>query len=161
MARGTATTGYMQHTFINIAFLLLVRFALFLEYGLNYGWNWINVASIAFVLGTIWLNPDIDSNRSYTYRMWTPFFRWYWYPYTAIMRHSGSSYFPLEVRRGIGHNLFIGTAIRILYASPLFVGINELVKLNTNQWLTIIVGIWLSDALHITVDFMFHRNSRG
>ena len=158
MARGTANTGYIQHTIINIAFLSLVRLVLFLQYGLNYGWNWINIVSVAFLIGTIFINPDIDSNRSYTYRMWTPLFRWYWYPYTAIMSHSGRSYFPLEVRRGIGHNLFLGTAIRLIYASPLSIGIQTGFRFDFKTWLLIFLGIWLADALHILIDFVFHMN---
>ena len=161
MNKGTASTGYLQHSIINIAFLSLARFVLFLEYGLNYGYNWINLVSIGFLISTLLLNPDIDSNRSHTYRAWTPLFRWYWYPYTATMRHSGHSYLPLEVWRGIGHNLFIGTAIRILYASPLFIGINKMVNFNLNNWLLICLGVWLADTLHIIVDAMFHKNSRG
>lgn len=101
------------------------------------------------------MNPDIDSDRSRTYRNWLI---GYWFFYAKKMPHKGRSYFPFEVQRGIGHNLFIGTGIRLIYASPLFVGINEMVKLNINQWLIIIAGIWFADALHIIVDFLFHRN---
>lgn len=164
MSRGTANTGYLQHTTINLFASAIIGIVIFTYYGSQ------SFHSIfwSMIFGTIFMNPDIDSNRSYTYRAWTPLFRWYWYPYTAIMRHSGQSYFPLEVLRGIGHNLFAGTAIRILYASPLFFGINELFNyislhslyyININ-WKLVCFGIWLADALHILVDFMFHRNSK-
>lgn len=156
MSRGTADTGYLQHTTINLFASTIIGIVIFTYYGAQtfHSIFW------SMIFGTIFMNPDIDSNRSRTYRAWF-ILRWYWYPYARFMPHSGRSYFPLEVRRGIGHNLFIGTAIRILYASPLFVGINEMVNLNLNNWLLIIVGIWLADALHVLVDYLFHKNSRG
>jgi uncharacterized metal-binding protein len=106
------------------------------------------------------MNPDIDSDRSRTYKNWL-FVRGYWYYYTKKMPHKGDSGFPLEVRRGIGHNLFIGTGIRLIYASPLFILTNGMVKLQFNNWLIVIAGIWFSDALHIIVDFLFHRNFKN
>ena len=165
MSRGTANTGYLQHTTINLFASAIIGIVIFTYYGAQafHSIFW------SMVFGTIFMNPDIDSNRSITYRMWTPLFRWYWYLYTYYMPHSGRSYFPFEVRRGIGHNLFIGTAIRILYASPLFVGVNELVNYLSLKllyypfeinWNLICFGIWLADALHIIVDAMFHRNKR-
>ena len=156
MSKGTAVTGWYFHTGFNLIASSLIGGIVCL----NYGEAVFYPLFIAMVFGTIFMNPDIDSNRSRTYRAWF-ILRWYWYPYARFMSHSGRSYFPLEVRRGIGHNLFIGTAIRILYASPLFVGINEMVNLNLNNWLMICFGIWLADALHILVDYLFHKNSRG
>jgi len=156
MSKGTANTGYLQHTTINLFASAIIGIVIFTYYGAQafHSIFW------SMIFGTVWMNPDIDSNRSLTYRMWTPLFRWYWYPYTMVMKHSGSSYPPLEVRRGIGHNVLLGTTIRLTYASPLFVGINKMVNLNLNNWLLICLGVWLADTLHIIVDAMFHKNSR-
>ena len=165
MSKGTAVTGFWQHTTINIFMSIAISSTVFYYYGAQS----FHPIFWSMIFATIWLSPDIDSNRSITYRAWTPLFRWYWYLYTYYMPHSGRSYFPFEVRRGIGHNLFIGTAIRILYASPLFVGVNELVNYLSLKllyypfeinWNLICFGIWLADALHIIVDAMFHRNKR-
>jgi len=157
MSRGTANTGYLQHTTINLFASAIIGIVIFTYYGSQtfHSIFW------SMIFGTIWLNPDlgnIGKNKSITYRMWTPIFSWYWHVYTYYMPHSGRSYLPFEVKRGIGHNLFIGTAIRILYASPLFYLVNKLVKFNINQILMICFGIWLADALHIIVDYLFHRN---
>ena len=159
MSRGTANTGYWEHTITNLIFLVGIRAVIGMSYGLNYGHGaGINIISTAFVFATIWMSPDIDSDRSLSYKAWF-FFSWYWWIYAYYMPHKGSSGFPLEVQRGIGHNLFWGTVIRLMYASPLFILIQAGFNFKLVTWLLIWFGIWLADAMHILIDFFFHMNN--
>lgn len=157
MSKGTANTGYYQHTTINIFMSNIVGIVVFIYYGVQS----FHLIFWSMLFGTVWLNPDlgnIGKNKSITYRMWTPLVSWYWNLYVEYLPHKGRSYPPLEVKRGIGHNFFLGTAIRLMYVSPLFIILNKLVKFNINQILLMALGIWIADALHIIVDAMFHKN---
>jgi len=170
MGRGTASTNFKVHTTINLvctlAIVLLLyakvfvncRFDLLLLWDYILNETWIQQGVFGVVFGTIWLNPDLDSDNSRTYKNWF-IFRGYWYPYTKFMAHKGDSHNLLgliDVKRGWGHNEFVGTGIRLILASPL--SLTEFWFHLGSGWLIIIAGIWIADCLHILVDMLFHRN---
>jgi uncharacterized metal-binding protein len=84
-------------------------------------WPWQGLAgsamaAAAFLLGGLWLSPDLDT-RSNATRRWGPL-RLLWWPYRTLLRH----------RSLISHTPLIGSAGRLLYLSVLVLGISWLAQ---------------------------------
>ena len=78
-----------------------------LPYGLLW-WPWLgplgtSVSTLAFLIGGLWLSPDLDTN-SRPYQRWGPL-RWLWWPYRKALRH----------RSLLSHTPVVGTLVRVGY----------------------------------------------
>ena len=85
--------------------LLALPFGLL--WGPGLGATGIAVASLAFLLGGLWLSPDLDT-RSNASRRWGPLRR-LWWPYRRLLRH----------RSLLSHGPVLGSAGRLLYLASL------------------------------------------
>jgi len=86
-----------------------------LPFGLLW-WPWLGgsgllTASLAFLLGGLWLSPDLDT-RSRPSCRWGPL-RLLWWPYRRCLSH----------RSLLSHGPLLGTAGRLLYLSVLLIGL--------------------------------------
>lgn len=80
--------------FTGVIFFVIVMIATKLD------WECMGCFTIAFVLGTFIISPDIDLGPN-KYSRWSRFFI---YPYSFIFKH-----------RGLSHSIFFGTLSRVLY----------------------------------------------
>jgi len=71
-------------------------------------------ATAAFLVGGLWLSPDLDT-RSNPSRRWGPL-RWLWWPYRRLLLH----------RSLWSHGPLIGSAGRLLYVALLALGLSAL-----------------------------------
>ena len=67
---------------------------------------------LAFLVGGLWLSPDLDT-RSNPTRRWGPL-RLLWWPYRRLLRH----------RSLLSHSPLLGTAGRLLYLLALVLGLH-------------------------------------
>ena len=67
------------------------------------------VVSLAFLIGGLWLSPDLDI-RSRASRRWGPL-QWLWWPYRRVLRH----------RSPLSHSPLLGTALRLGYLGGLLI----------------------------------------
>jgi uncharacterized metal-binding protein len=86
-------------------------YVLALPFGLLWG-PWlglpgITAGTLAFLIGGLWLSPDLDT-RSNPSRRWGVL-RLFWWPYRRLLRH----------RSPLSHSPFLGSAIRLLYLTAL------------------------------------------
>jgi uncharacterized metal-binding protein len=65
-----------------------------------YGWLPVAAGTVAYVVGTIWLSPDLDL-VSQPYMAWGPL-KWIWWPYMKLVPH----------RSWLSHGPIIGTLAR-------------------------------------------------
>ncbi|MEY3544920.1 MAG: hypothetical protein RLZZ106_802 [Cyanobacteriota bacterium] len=82
-----------------------------LPFGLLWG-PWLGLAGVtaaglAFLIGGLWLSPDLDT-RSNPSRRWGPL-RLLWWPYRQLLRH----------RSLLSHSPVLGSAGRLLYLAAL------------------------------------------
>ncbi|MBM5801763.1 MAG: hypothetical protein FJ077_13230 [Cyanobacteria bacterium K_DeepCast_35m_m2_023] len=82
---------------------------------------WLGLAGIAagalaFLIGGLWLSPDLDT-RSNPSRRWGPL-RLLWWPYQRLLRH----------RSLLSHSPFLGSAGRLLYVGTLIAGMAWLLQ---------------------------------
>jgi uncharacterized metal-binding protein len=64
-------------------------------------------AGLGFLLGGLWLSPDLDT-RSNATRRWG-LLRWLWWPYRKVLPH----------RSLFSHSPLLGTAVRLAYLAAL------------------------------------------
>ena len=120
-----------------------------------YGWSPTAVAVIAYLVGTVWLSPDLDL-VSQPYMAWGPF-KLIWWPYMKLVPHRG----------WLSHGPIVGTlariAVLVIYASIVttvlvFLGVvtpPEVQKaLRIDLWIpvAILVGLEVSATVHIALD---------
>ena len=117
------------------------------------------IGGIAFVIGGLWLSPDLDTN-SKVLKRWGVF-QIFWWPYQKSISH----------RSILSHGPFIGTIIRLTYVSCWILSIFILLKLfgtideleirklviekqfiNQTSLLVIFIGIEASAWLHLIKD---------
>ncbi len=117
------------------------------------------VAAGAFLLGGLWLSPDLDTHSNAT-RRWGPL-RLLWWPYRRLLSH----------RSLLSHSPLLGTGLRLLWlAAALTVacvalqplgapGPEELLQHGQALWhsqqallLTALVGLEASSWLHLLQD---------
>ena len=131
-----------------------------LPYGLLW-WPWLGplgtvVSALAFLIGGLWLSPDLDTN-SRPYQRWGPL-RWLWWPYRKALRH----------RSVLSHSPLLGTLVRVGYLTGLallLTGIahppasTDLLRWLQQQWsrperllLVALIGIEASAWLHLLQD---------
>lgn len=134
-----------------------------LPFGLLWG-PWLGppgiaTAALAFLLGGLWLSPDLDT-RSNPTRRWGPL-RLLWWPYRRLLRH----------RSLLSHSPLLGTSGRLLYLMALLLalcllgrplgapGPAELLALLRGLWqqqrdlgLAVLLGLEASAWLHLLQD---------
>ncbi|MFM8525183.1 MAG: DUF2227 family putative metal-binding protein, partial [Cyanobacteriota bacterium] len=101
-ACSTLASGYVHD---RATWLLALPFALLWWPWL--GWTGLLGGGLAFLIGGLWLSPDLDT-RSNPTRRWGPL-RWLWWPYRRLLRH----------RSLLSHSPLLGTAGRLLYLAAL------------------------------------------
>ncbi|MEY4431717.1 MAG: hypothetical protein RLZZ533_1653 [Cyanobacteriota bacterium] len=84
-------------------------------------WPWLGpagsiAAGLAFVLGGLWLSPDLDT-RSNPTRRWGPL-RLLWWPYRRLLSH----------RSLLSHAPLLGSAGRLLYLGALVLALSWLAQ---------------------------------
>lgn len=162
-SRATAVTGYLDHLIANGLFTTAVVIVLLLEQN-----NYLLEVLTGMIYSTLLCSPDMDSSRAVVYRNWL-LLKYLWWPYTAWFKHEGNDWnFVFNTKRGIGHNVLLGTAFRILYTSLLLWLAGQVTGCwwEIRYWILdnkieaghIILGVWLADAGHILVDALVHRN---
>ncbi|KAF0654883.1 metal-binding protein [Cyanobium sp. Copco_Reservoir_LC18] len=119
----------------------------------------VAVASGAFLLGGLWLSPDLDT-RSNATRRWGPL-RLLWWPYRRLLSH----------RSLLSHSPLLGTGLRLLWLAALVLmacaalqplgapAPGELLRLGGVLWgsqrpllLAALVGLEASSWLHLLQD---------
>ena len=131
-----------------------------LPYGLLW-WPWLGtlgtvVSALAFLIGGLWLSPDLDTN-SRPYQRWGPL-RWSWWPYRKALRH----------RSVLSHSPLLGTLVRVGYLTGLALLLTglahppastDLLRWLQQQWsrperllLVALIGIEASAWLHLLQD---------
>ena len=131
-----------------------------LPYGLLW-WPWLGplgalVSGLAFLIGGLWLSPDLDTN-SRPYQRWGPL-RWLWWPYRKALRH----------RSVLSHSPLLGTLVRVGYLTGLALLLTglahppastDLLRWLQQQWsrperllLVALIGIEASAWLHLLQD---------
>jgi uncharacterized metal-binding protein len=134
-----------------------------LPFGLLWG-PWLGLAGItagglAFLIGGLWLSPDLDT-RSNPSQRWGPL-RLLWWPYRQLLRH----------RSLLSHSPFLGSAGRLLYLavlvglagwlfqpwgapSPLQLGrsLQTLWQQQPELGLAVLIGVEASALLHLIQD---------
>lgn len=158
----TAVTGFQDHLIANALFAAAVMLVLLLNQN-----NCCLEILAGMVLSTLMMSPDMDSSRSVVYRNWWVL-KYLWWPYTEIFHHKGRDFNRVfNTKRGMGHNLILGTVFRVLYGSLLLWLIGScLPGIGIKSWIVnhkvatgyIVLGIWLADVCHILVDGLVHRN---
>jgi uncharacterized metal-binding protein len=123
------------------------------------GWPGLAVAASAFLVGGLWLSPDLDT-RSLSTRRWGPL-RVLWWPYRHLIRH----------RSILSHSPLLGTLLRLVYLAliafavlvamlavsgpSLDQAVNWLLKLwhdHTGLVVAGLVGVEASSWLHLLQD---------
>jgi uncharacterized metal-binding protein len=89
-----------------------------LPFGLLW-WPWLGPggsasAALAFLVGGLWLSPDLDTRSNPTHR-WGPL-QLLWWPYRRCLRH----------RSLFSHSPLLGSAGRLLYLTALLLGLCQL-----------------------------------
>jgi uncharacterized metal-binding protein len=119
----------------------------------------VAVATGAFLLGGLWLSPDLDT-RSNATRRWGPL-RLLWWPYRRLLSH----------RSLLSHSPLLGTGLRLLWLALMVVAVcavlqplgapapQELLQGGQKLWgshrpllLTAFVGLEASSWLHLLQD---------
>jgi uncharacterized metal-binding protein len=75
------------------------------------GLGGVLAGGLAFLVGGLWLSPDLDT-RSNPSRRWGPL-RLLWWPYRHLLRH----------RSLLSHSPVLGSAVRLLYLAALIGGL--------------------------------------
>ena len=78
------------------------------------GLGGVLTAGLAFLVGGLWLSPDLDT-RSNPSRRWGPL-RLLWWPYRHLLRH----------RSLLSHSPLMGSAGRLIYLAALVAGLSWL-----------------------------------
>jgi uncharacterized metal-binding protein len=80
------------------------------------GWGGLLAGSLGFLVGGLWLSPDLDT-RSNPSRRWGPLAP-LWAPYRKLVRHRGL----------LSHGPLLGSGLRLLYLSLLLLGFSLLLQ---------------------------------
>lgn len=80
------------------------------------GLGGLSCATAGFLLGGLWLSPDLDT-LSRPSRRWGPL-AWLWLPYRRLLRH----------RSLLSHSPLLGTAGRLVYLAALVLGASLLLQ---------------------------------
>ena len=119
--------------------LLALPFGLL--WGPSLGTPGIAVASLAFLLGGLWLSPDLDTTSRATAR-WGPL-RPLWWPYRRLLRH----------RSLLSHSPLLGSAGRLVYLLGALALLRLLLEAAPGPppplpplavWPAVTVGLWRS-----------------
>lgn len=107
----------------------------------------IPLSAAGFLLGGLYLSPDLDTPSRPFYR-WK-MLRWYWLPYQKLLPH----------RSKWSHTPFVGTAGRLLYLfGPILLacswaGVPLVVPVVVwQEVVAVIAGVVLSEVLHLFMD---------
>lgn len=98
----------------------LATWLLALPFGLLW-WPWMGLAgsgwaALGFLVGGLYLSPDLDT-RSRPYQRWGPL-RLLWWPYRRLLPH----------RSVVSHAPLLGTAGRLLYSLGVVLGLSGLLS---------------------------------
>jgi len=115
---------------------------------LSYTWpklSFINVSCfcVGYLLGSFFLNPDMDLFKSDGLNRWGPF-KYFWLPYSKICKH-----------RGLSHSWLFGSATRfsylLIFAIPFIYFFPEILDFKFKV-LFVFFGCWFANALHLIAD---------
>ena len=116
--------------------LLALPFGLL--WGPGLGVPGVAVASLAFLLGGLWLSPDLDTTSRVTAR-WGPLHR-LWWPYHRLLRH----------RSLLSHSPLLGSAGRLAYLFAVLALLRLLVGVTPGLLLPLPpLAAWPALALHL------------
>ncbi len=127
-----------------------------LTYYLARDWMVTGIITGSYLLGGMYLSPDLDLKSKPFYR-WG-ILRWIWKPYQKLIPHRGRFF----NRNPLSHAPFIGTALRVSYLLLLCSIPVILSGMDTSfrQWVTknylsvfwVLIGIELSGLTHLLMD---------
>ena len=106
--------------------------------GLLFGWKYALIGGVSFLIGGLWLSPDLDTHSNASNR-WG-ILKLIWWPYRKIIPH----------RSILSHGPFIGSGIRLSYLIVLISLLtNMLIKLGfriESELITLTINTIKSDA---------------
>ncbi|MCC5877493.1 MAG: DUF2227 family putative metal-binding protein [Candidatus Sumerlaeia bacterium] len=129
-------------------------------------WEHLLVFGVGFVFSMFLLSPDLDLRKSSHSHRWGTV-RFIWWPYHLLFRH-----------RGVSHNIFFGTATRLVYLTVVVLVIGmvfahlwtqygpggiqgsvpgggaDLLLHNFSLAVYFIVGCYIPNLIHVTVDLV-------
>lgn len=100
---------------------------------------------LGYLLGSLFLSPDLDLLHSRPARRWGPL-RFLWWPYARLFRH-----------RGLSHHPFLGPLTRFLYLGLWLLSLSFLLgfalpPFRLSWALSGLVGLWIPQFLHVFLD---------
>ena len=117
------------------------------------------LGGLSFLVGGLWLSPDLDTHSN-SLKRWG-FLKWMWWPYRKSIKH----------RSIFSHGPFVGTVLRTTYLItwlilmlatlkllgiieliPIVQKLTNLIKNNPIQIFTVILGFESSAMLHLIKD---------
>lgn len=106
------------------------------------------IITSTFFFASMMFNGDLDTNSRPYNRWWL--FKVVWVPYQMLFTH----------RSIFTHGIVIGTIVRLIYLSPLFILISKIFHLNLQEinWhylLLIFIGLELGNSIHTISDKLF------
>jgi uncharacterized metal-binding protein len=104
-----------------------------------------------YLIGTLWLSPDLDLNGTLPQKRWGPL-KILWYPYARAFKH-----------RGVSHGFVFGPLTRLLYLALLVTpaafipgvwtgAVTFVLSSPTAWWLWGLVGYYVSCWVHLVAD---------
>ncbi|MGB9757862.1 MAG: DUF2227 family putative metal-binding protein [Candidatus Bipolaricaulaceae bacterium] len=141
------------HLVVELAFLPVVLLLAFL-FGLG---KELLPLGLAYLLGSLFLSPDLDLWGSRATRRWG-ILRFLWRPYSFLFRHRGLSHHP--VLGPLSRFLYLGIWLALLGLLLWGLGFS-LPRFPLSWLLPALVGLWLPQLFHILLDRLRVVRGRG
>ena len=138
--------NYETHCIFNWIMLVVLGVVAYQYYPVD--WKYL-VFGIGYIIGTVYITPDLDTNSS----VYNPL----WYIYKLLFKH-----------RGLSHNIFIGFITRLIYLGLVFYGIwyalnyffhipNNIIEAATLLYdqetaILLVEGLAVANSLHVVID---------
>lgn len=139
--------SYRTHTSIN--YLLILFLSLYLYYTNQFDIIIFLFFLFGFIIGTDYITPDCDTKSKPYSRLF-----FLWYPYRKNSKHRGISHTILGIFIRISYILLIIFSISYLLNQHEIL-ISSLKLIQPIYYLLILLGIVISNLIHITLDRIF------